>query len=106
MSNIQPGDRFETRDSRDAGRVIEIDEVLGLSAAGQKYTDLYMTGVWDYEAHGYDTLDEAVEEVRTKYTKYRAHSEANPKNPDQVGRRTTVSEKTLSDLNKYRKISR
>lgn len=87
MSKYQVGDRFETKDSRDTGRVIEIDEVVEWDGTGYIYND-----------------DDTVTEVKVPKVSYRVHSEANPKNPEAVGRRSTVSENTLD--NRYTKISR
>jgi hypothetical protein len=86
-NHYEVGDRFETTDSRDEGRVIEIDEVIHYDQAG-----------WQYDDNGFIT------EVVTPKVRYRVHSEANPKNPDAVGRRSTISEHGLET--RYRKISR
>lgn len=87
VSKYQEGDRFETLDSRDAGRIIEIDEVIEYEQPGVIY-------------HDNDTLEEVV----LQKVRYRVHSEANPKNPNHIGRRSSVSEEGLTT--RYKKISR
>src|SRR5690606_11439632 len=36
---VEVGDRFETRDGRDTGRVVEVIEVLGLTRSAAKHID-------------------------------------------------------------------
>lgn len=73
---IEVGDRFETRDERDAGRVVEVIEVL----SGPRY-------VGDVKGWIFRTV-----------------TEASPKNPDAVGNVQRISEHTLRA--KYKRVSR
>lgn len=82
-SKYEVGDRFETRDSRDEGKIVEIIEVLQ-----------YPREVW-YQDGTSETLFG---------TRYRIKTEVNPKNPSAVGRRSHIAEHTLET--RYRKISR
>lgn len=104
MSKYERSDRFETKDSRDRGRIIEIDAELGLSEDGERIIRQYEDGYYSWEDHGYLSLEQAVEVVRQKNTYYSAHTEVNPRNPEREGRKSTLSEFTLA--NRYHKISR
>lgn len=73
---IEVGDRFETLDERDAGRVVEVIEVVAQPR-------------WDGDAKG---------------TIFRTRTEASPKNLDALGHLQKISERTLRK--KYRRISR
>lgn len=73
---IEVGDRFETLDDRDAGRVVEITQFVD----GPRYPS---------DPRG---------------SRWYAKTEANPKNPDAVGNVSRISERTLRA--KYRRISR
>ena len=89
---IEVGDRFETKDGRDVGRVVEVTEALGLSESATRH--LAQVGV---------SSDHA-ERVRLRKTFFRVSTEAHPRNPDAIGNVSRVSEKTLRT--KYRRISR
>lgn len=73
---IEVGDRFESRDKRDAGRVVEVTEFL----SGPRYAG------------------------DPKGSIFRTVTEASPKNPQAVGNVQRVSERTLRG--KYERISR
>ena len=73
---IEPGDRFETKDQRDEGRVVEVVErVEGPRYAGDARGNVF--------------------HVRT---------EAHPKNPEAVGNVSRVTERTLRK--NYQRVSR
>lgn len=73
---IEVGNRFETLDERDAGRVVEvIEHVSGPRFIGDQRGDVFRT-----------------------------RTEAQPKNPEAVGNVQRISERTLRT--KYRRISR
>lgn len=87
---IEVGDRFITRESRDAGRVVEVTEALGLTAWGASHIG---------------RMGEAVaEDFRRRQTRFRIRTEAHPRNPEAVGNVSQVSEKTLRV--KYKRVSR
>lgn len=73
---VEVGDRFETLDERDAGRVVEIVEF----AEGPRFAG---------DPRG---------------SRWRAKTEANPKNPDAIGNVSRISERTLRL--KYKRVSR
>lgn len=73
---IEVGDRFETEDERDEGRVVEVIEIV----AAPRYAG---------DAKGWV---------------YRTRTEASPKNPDAVGHVQKISERTLRS--KYKRVSR
>jgi hypothetical protein len=73
---IEPGDRFESEDSRDTGRVVEVIEIVD----GPRYVG---------DARG---------------SLYRVRTEAHPKNPQAVGNVSRVAERTLRK--NYRRVSR
>ncbi|RKT33636.1 hypothetical protein DEU34_2239 [Microbacterium sp. AG1240] len=73
---IEIGDRFETEDDRDAGRVVEVIEVV----SGPRYAG------------------------DPKGSIFRTVTEASPKNPQAVGNVQRVSERTLRG--KYVRVSR
>lgn len=100
---IEIGDRYETKDSRDAGRVVEVIEVRGLSSQGRRLIELASAQNRTITAWG-EPIEDHLEYLRKSYTFYVIRSETNPKNPSAVGRKSTVHEGTLAT--KYKKVSR
>ena len=89
---IEVGDRFESKDRRDKGRVVEVIEELGLkeSAAAHPARRVYP------DAH--------IRRVAERRTYFHVRTEAHPKNPDAVGHVSRVSERTLRT--RYERVSR
>ncbi|WP_405375953.1 MULTISPECIES: hypothetical protein [unclassified Microbacterium] len=98
---IEVGDRFETRDSRDAGRIVEVIEVLGLDQCGRDRIAKVNAGP---DVVCGRTKQERTEYHRLRNTHYRIRTEVHPRNPEAVGRRVKVQESTLRD--KYNRVSR
>lgn len=92
---IEKGDRFETLEGRDAGRVVEVVETLGLLPSAERHIRLIVARGGS-EAH--------VERVRARRTYFRVRTEAHPKNADAIGNVSRVSERTLR--RRYRRVSR
>ena len=88
---IEVGDRFETRDARDGGKVVEVVKVEGLSREGLNRLGRVVSAARDRW-------------VREHYTTYRIRTEVHPNNPGAVGRTVRVQENTLRD--KYKRVSR
>lgn len=104
MSNIEIGDRFESKDSRDRGRIVEVTEARGLSGYGANLvaeeTHHYRgVEVTDYGMPVADYLDL----LRAGETFYTVRTEVHPNRPTAVGNVSRVSERTLRD--RYRKVS-
>lgn len=78
---IEPGDRFESQDTRDEGRVIKVLETV---------------------VDRVDGTDEAAETERV----YRVQVQVHPDNPDAVGHEYTIGETTLRNTTHYRRVSR
>lgn len=93
---IKVGDRFETLDGRDAGRVVEVTEVRGLSASAKAHLANVDTSTESGAAHA--------ARVVARRTFFTVQTESHPKNPDAVGNVSRVSENTLRT--KYRRVSR
>lgn len=98
---IVVGDRFETRDKRDAGKVVEVVRADGLNAVGRDRIARINGGPERY--YGVTKADRA-EWTRERYTIYRIRTEVHPNNPSAVGRTVRVQENTLRD--KYKRVSR
>jgi hypothetical protein len=96
---IEVGDRFETRDKRDAGRVIEVIEALEHKDAGT----LPERAARNAAAWGVDVA-ETEEWMRQAETRFRTRTETHPRNPSAVGNVSSVAEYTLRK--NYRRISR
>lgn len=73
---IEVGDRFETKDKRDGGRVVEVIAYVD----GPRFTG----------------------DMRGR--RFRVQTESHPKNPDAIGNVSRVSERTLRT--KYERVSR
>lgn len=99
MSNdnrpIEIGDRFETLDGRDAGRVVEVSEALGLNPSAAAHIARLRSS---------EEVSEHIERVRERKTFYRVRTESHPKNPDAIGNVSRVSERTIRS--KYVRVSR
>lgn len=102
---IEVGDRFESKDRRDGGRVVEVREARGLSPAGVRQIELFnarnkgnRNTSWGY------SVDDARDHLRQRYTFFYVQTETHPNNPSAVGRHSQVHEMTLRT--KYRRISR
>lgn len=99
---IEVGDRFETRDSRDAGRIVEVVELLGLSERGASRI-ARIQGERESPVYGISNA-ERIDWYRQRETHYRIRTEVHPRNPDAVGRAIRVQENTLRE--KYKRVSR
>lgn len=95
---IEVGDRFITRDSRDAGKIVEVAEIEGLSPDGSARVALIMAG----PAHNYGiTRERHAEWVRERHTTFRIRTVVHPRVPAAVGRTVRIKENTLRD--KYKR---
>lgn len=92
---IEVGDRFETLDGRDAGRVVEVVEALGLNPSAAAHIARLRSS---------EEVSDHVARVRERKTFYRVSTESHPKNPDAIGNVSRVSERTIRL--KYQRISR
>lgn len=102
---IEVGDRFETRDSRDAGRVVEVVEARGISGRGERQIELARARYRGRATTDWGELvTDAVEFIRQGYTYFSIRTEAHPRNPDALGNVSRISERTLRT--KYRRVSR
>lgn len=98
---IEVGDRFESRDKRDAGRVVEVIEAIpGLASERESRLDRAkrLASNWGGAVAGHE------EWLRQRETRFRIRTEAHPKNPDAIGNVSNVHEGTLRA--KYRRVSR
>jgi hypothetical protein len=95
---IQVGDRFETTDGRDAGRVVEVTRDLGLLRSARDHIARI-----EEKGHTESSADH-IERVRSRKTYFYVKTEAHPRNPDAVGNVSRVSERTLRK--KYKRVSR
>ena len=96
---IEVGDRFETRDKRDAGRVVEVIEALeDKDAATRPERAARNARSWG------STPAEVEEWMRKSETYFRIQTEAHPRNPDALGNVSRISELTLRA--KYSRVSR
>lgn len=93
---IEVGDRFETLDGRDEGRVVEVIRDIGLIKSAAEHIARI-----DPDADG---AGEHIERVRERKTYFYVRTEAHPRNPDAIGNVSRVSERTLHK--KYRRVSR
>lgn len=98
---IEVGDRFETRDARDEGKVVEVVKVEGLSADGRAQITRAESGP---ARHYGITREQHIEWIRERYTTYRIRTEVHPNNPSAVGRTVRAQENTLRE--KYKRVSR
>ncbi|MFF2493229.1 hypothetical protein [Agromyces sp. NPDC058064] len=103
---IKVGDRFQTKDKRDEGRVVEVLEARGLSTAGRQHVELLerKRALGAKTTHWGWPIDDAIEDARQGYTYFAVRTEAHPRNPDALGNVSRISERTLRA--KYRRISR
>jgi hypothetical protein len=99
-TSIQVGDRFETKDWRDEGRIVEVVEVIIDKAqeASRPERAERFAAQWGSKP------GEVSEWLRAGETRFRVRTEAHPKNPSAVGNVSRISERTLHA--KYRKVSR
>lgn len=99
-TTITVGDRFETKDWRDEGRVVEVVEILidPVNEASRPDRARLFAGQWGSKP------TEVEEWLRAGETRFRVRTEAHPKNPAAVGNVSRISERTLNA--KYRKVSR
>ncbi|WP_425837035.1 hypothetical protein [Microbacterium sp. PA5] len=98
---VQVGDRFATKDNRDAGRVIEVVEALPTDSkisSTRRERAMRLFNAWGGNA------DEHEEWLRKRETRFRVRTEAHPLNPSAVGNVSSMHEGTLAA--KYRRISR
>lgn len=96
---IEVGDRFETRDKRNAGRVVEVIEalpVLGDETRAERSERVAI--LWCMKP------DDVDEWLRQRETRFRIRTEAHPRNPDAVGKVSDVHEATLRT--DFRRVSR
>lgn len=100
---IEVGDRFETRDARDAGRIVEVDELLGVADANQRCIDELLQPGARVPSWAVD-IDEAVEYHRLSGTRFRIRTEVHPRNPSAEGTVRIANERTLRT--KYKRVSR
>lgn len=87
---IVVGDRFESLDARDEGRVVEVVEAFGIAPDDSAAL----------EREPAKTRDE----TRMRVTDFHVRTEAHPKNPDAIGNVSRVSEWTLRTG--YKRVSR
>lgn len=96
---IEVGDRFETRDMRDAGRVVEIVTAHEDTKAGDRRARAQRMHVaWGM------SVDEVEQFLREGEVSFHARTEAHPRNPEAVGNVSRISERTLRD--KFKRVSR
>ncbi|QYF98478.1 hypothetical protein [Microbacterium sp. PAMC21962] len=98
---IQVGDRFETRDRRDAGRIVEVVEALGIRDRGRQRLARIEAGP-DVTCWGEAKAD-LLRWVREQETIYRIRTITNPRVPHATGRHVKVQENTLRA--KYKRVS-
>lgn len=98
---IEVGDRFETRDHRDDGKVVEVVQADGLNSFGRDRIARIHGGP-ERDGYGITKADRA-EWTRERYTTFRIRTEVHPNNPSAVGRTVRVQENTLRD--KYKRVS-
>ncbi|MDF2899678.1 MAG: hypothetical protein K0Q46_6464 [Rhodococcus erythropolis] len=99
---IEVGDRFETRDKRDDGKLVEVVVADGLNAVGRDRMARIEAGP-ERDRYG-TTKAQRLEWTRQRYTTYRIRTEVHPNNPSAVGRRVKIQENTLRE--KYKRVSR
>lgn len=100
---IEVGDRFESKDKRDGGRIVEVVESLGLSEYGaRRMSRIKEAG--KVPAWTSWTFPEYVEWARQGDTHFRIKTEVHPKNPSAVGRTIRIQENTLRE--KFKRVSR
>jgi hypothetical protein len=105
LQPIEVGDRFESKDKRDGGRIVEVVEERGLSGQGERQLELARQRYRGVSTTSWGTpVADALEDIRKRYTFFTIRTEVHPKNPSAVGRNVKVHEGTLRT--KYRRVSR
>lgn len=99
---IEVGDRFESKDKRDGGRIVEVVDAEGLEERG---ADRIAGLERDNRRTIYGvSVEDHIEWTRQRHTHFRIRTEVHPKNPTAVGRTIRVQENTLRD--RFKRISR
>lgn len=102
LEPIRVGDRFESRDKRDAGRVVEVVEELPVPSWVTARVATILAGP-ERRMTG-ETRESAAEWHRQRGTRFLVRSVVNPLNPAAVGRSYRVQENTLRE--KFRRVPR
>ncbi|MEW2459839.1 hypothetical protein [Microbacterium sp. K41] len=97
---IEVGDRFEPRDSRDAGKIVVVVKAEGLSDRGRAQVERIEAGPERVYGVGRESR---MAWARERHTTYRIRTEAHPNNRSAVGRTVRAQENTLRD--KYKRVS-
>lgn len=96
---VSVGDRYETTDKRDEGRVVEVTQALGIPESIATHIANLLAKPQS------ERRDAEIARVRARRTYYLVRTEAHPKNPDAIGNVSRVSEKSLLGPS-WRKVSR
>lgn len=96
---IEVGDRFETRDRRDEGRVVEVV----VAHPDERFSDRHYRALRNAAAWGM-TVEEVEQWLREGEVRFNIRTEAHPRNPDAIGNVSRISERTLRT--KYKRVSR
>jgi hypothetical protein len=100
---IEVGDRFESKDRRDGGRIVEVVESLGLSDHGEARM-ARARSVGHVPSWSNMTFTEFLDWIRAGETNFRIKTEVHPNNPSAVGRTIRIQENTLRE--KFTRVSR